>query len=98
MELTLHCSGQAEQRQPLAPGVYEIILNYPCSLYGNNWTLSSIFHRTYNATLEAQSVDFNLNMSLSTMFNVTLDLNPNVFDLKGPKPSWPSDKLRLRTF
>ena len=57
-ELTLHCSGQAEQRRPLAPGVYEITLNYPCSLQGNNWTLSSIFHRTYNATPEKKVSEF----------------------------------------
>ena len=77
-ELTLCCSGQAERRRPLAPGVYEITLNYPCTLHGKNWTLSSIFHRTYNAILETKSVDFNLNMSLNTMFNVTLELDPNV--------------------
>ena len=31
-------------------------------------------------------MDFNLNMSLSTMFNVTLDLDPNAFDLKDLSP------------
>ncbi len=70
----------------MAPGVYEITLNYPCSLHGNNWTLSSILHRTYNTTLESKSVGFNLSMSLSTMFNVTLELDPNVFDVKDLSP------------
>ena len=85
-ELILRCSGQAEQRQTLVPGVYEITMNYPCSLHGNNWTLSSIFHRSSNVTLEFEPVACNVNVSLSTMFNVTLELDLTAFGLQELSP------------
>lgn len=84
--LTLRCSGRAEQSHLVVSGVYEIAMDYPCSLQGNNWTLSSVFQRTSNVTLGSESVDYNLDLSLGTMLNATLDLDPTAFGLQEMSP------------
>lgn len=85
-ELTVRCSGQAEQRTVVAPGVYEINLRYPCSLHGNSWILTSVFQRTSNYTLEPIVTDFVFNISLTGMMDEILELNPAQFDLDALSP------------
>ena len=85
-ELILRCTGQAEQKKVVAPGVYEIALKHPCSLHGNNWTLTPIFQRTNNVTFEPVITNFVFNMSLTHMLNFSLELDPTGFNLDELSP------------
>ena len=85
-ELTLLCTARAEQRKTVAPGVYEIRLQYPCSLQSGEWLLSSVFQRSLNITLDPQPVGYVINITLTNVLNNTLSLDPTTFDLDMLKP------------
>lgn len=85
-ELILRCSGETEQRRTIGPGVFEINIAYPCSLHGTNWTLASIFHRRSNITFEPAHLDVVLNMSLTSMVNMSLEMDPTAFNVQDLSP------------
>ena len=85
-ELTLRCTGQAEQKQLVKPGVYELSVVYPCTLQGDNWTLNSIFQRMSNVTLETEPVGQVPNVTLTDLPNYTLTLDPSQFQLEDLSP------------
>ena len=48
--LTLRCQGKSPVRRTVPPGVYILMLNYPCIIATNGWTLASTPVRAKNFT------------------------------------------------
>ncbi len=80
-ELALRCSGRAELRTTLEAGVYKLVLEYPCSLHGTDWTLLSTFQRALNITLQTRQITFQVNATISSMFDRQFIQNPLAFNL-----------------
>lgn len=80
-ELALRCSGRAELRATLEAGVYKLVLQYPCSLHGTDWTLQSTFQRALNITLETRQITFHINTTITGMFDEQFKLTSLPFNL-----------------
>ena len=65
-------------------GVYRVSIESPCDLYGNGWYLTASFQRqrTINASLQAQTVDFPLNITIVELLINLSDFEPIVSELK----------------
>lgn len=85
-KMALRCAGQAEQPTVLKAGVYELSLDYPCSLNSQNWTLLSTFQRTLNITLRPRPFHFALNVTFTELFLDQLQLDSSVYDLPALSP------------
>lgn len=80
-ELILRCSGHVEQLIVITSGVYEISLNYPCTLFGNEWKMVYVFQRTINVTLVTKEIKFDINQSVADLFENHYEVDRLVFDL-----------------
>lgn len=84
--LVLRCAGESEQSTTLNPGVYRLTLKFPCTLHSDEWTLSSTFQRSLNATLQDRPEKIRINFTISDMFSNISNGDPLIYDLKQMDP------------
>lgn len=73
--------GTLDRPTVITSGVYEVSLDYPCTLFGNEWKMVSVFQRSINVSLVTKNVDFRINQSITDLFEDHYTVDPLVFDL-----------------
>ena len=79
-ELILRCVGHQEQNKRLTAGVYELELNYPCSLHSKNWTLLSTFQHVLYGNLRSDPSLIHANLSITHLFQTNYQANSLLLD------------------